>query len=330
MNDAHQVVGRAMGEVDTAFVFTPGVGSLDLQNAIPPASGWKLHVANDVNNAGQIVGYGARNGELRAFRLDPVTPPTATPNDTTAPTVAVTTPADGASYTAGQLVAADYRCADETGGSGLATCAGTVGVGEAVQTASAGSHTFTVRATDAKGNATTRSVTYTVLAGNATATVTDGGTLSTDPGGLGATAEIPVQTRILAPAGVTGTLSVTPSTTLSNAPSGYSFFGSQLQITGPGATAAEPYVATFTVDSSALGSVAPADLQVFRNGGWCRTAPARALSRTPASRPASLPQAGMPRSPSGRRGSAPGTSAACGTRSAASCSRSTVRPPSTR
>jgi probable HAF family extracellular repeat protein len=45
---------------------------LDLNKLIPPNSGWELDVANGINDAGEIVGYGTRNGtNLRAFLLTP-------------------------------------------------------------------------------------------------------------------------------------------------------------------------------------------------------------------------------------------------------------------
>jgi hypothetical protein len=46
--------------------------------------------------------------------------------DTTAPEIAVTTPASGAVYGLGQHVVAAYSCTDEAGGSGIASCVGTV------------------------------------------------------------------------------------------------------------------------------------------------------------------------------------------------------------
>lgn len=86
----------------------------------------------------------------RTFTL-PVLPPT----DTTAPAVAITTPADGALYTKNQMVAADYACDDEPGGSGLASCDGPVAVGDPIDTASVGGHLFAVTGTDVAGNAAT-------------------------------------------------------------------------------------------------------------------------------------------------------------------------------
>ena len=78
--------------------------------------------------------------------------------DVTDPTVDLRTPPDGAVYEQGEAVTADFGCDDETGGSGLATCVGTVADGSAVDTSTLGSHSFTVAATDHAGN--TFSVTH--------------------------------------------------------------------------------------------------------------------------------------------------------------------------
>jgi hypothetical protein len=43
----------------------------DLNDLIPPQSGWILQEAIDINNNGHIVGQGIRNGELHAFLLTP-------------------------------------------------------------------------------------------------------------------------------------------------------------------------------------------------------------------------------------------------------------------
>ena len=72
--------------------------------------------------------------------------------DIAAPTVTITSPADGATYVLGQSVAADYACADEAGGSGLASCVGTVADGAPLDTSSVGAKSFTVTARDNAGN----------------------------------------------------------------------------------------------------------------------------------------------------------------------------------
>ena len=74
----------------------------------------------------------------------------------------MTSPADGAVYTLGQSVSAAYSCADQPGGSGVATCAGTVANGAPIDTASFGVHTFEVTTSDHAGNSASRTVSYSV------------------------------------------------------------------------------------------------------------------------------------------------------------------------
>jgi hypothetical protein len=81
------------------------------------------------------------------------TDPAAT--DRTPPTVTIATPRDGATFTAGTEVRADYRCEDAD------TCEGPVADGEPIDT-TAGDHRFTVRSEDAAGNRTTAVASYHV------------------------------------------------------------------------------------------------------------------------------------------------------------------------
>lgn len=94
----------------------------------------------------------------------------AAPPDTTKPTVTLGTPAEGASYTKNQVVNASYTCADDVGGSGIATCVGTVASGSAIDTATVGAKTFTVTATDHAGNTASVTHSYTVVAPAAVST----------------------------------------------------------------------------------------------------------------------------------------------------------------
>jgi 6-phosphogluconolactonase (cycloisomerase 2 family) len=86
------------------------------------------------------------------------------PRDEQAPTVDLRTPQDGAQYDLDADVRADYSCADE-GGSGLASCTGDVPDGDPLDTATSGSHQFTVLARDGAGNETTVTHSYTVAEG---------------------------------------------------------------------------------------------------------------------------------------------------------------------
>jgi uncharacterized repeat protein (TIGR01451 family) len=104
--------------------------------------------------------------------------------DTTAPTIAITTPQDGATYTQGQRVLADYSCSDEPGGSGIDNCIGDADLHGPIDTATNGSHSFTVTATDAAGNRATKTVHYTVARPRADLAVAIGSSAaSIQPGG---------------------------------------------------------------------------------------------------------------------------------------------------
>jgi hypothetical protein len=93
---------------------------------------------------------------------------TVTAGDTTAPTIALAAPQDGATYSQGAALTADYSCTDEPGGSGLSSCSGPVQSGQQVDTSTIGQHTFTVSATDKAGNHSIMSASYTVTTGNLT------------------------------------------------------------------------------------------------------------------------------------------------------------------
>lgn len=84
------------------------------------------------------------------------------PCDVTPPTVDIDSPADGATYPAGETVVADYDCVDEPGGSGIAECVGDMPSGAEVNTGLPGTYRFTVTASDRHGNASQQTVTYTV------------------------------------------------------------------------------------------------------------------------------------------------------------------------
>src|SRR5919201_777305 len=83
--------------------------------------------------------------------------------DQTAPTIALDTPADGATYALGESVTVHYSCADEDGGSGLASCNGPVPDGVPLDTSRVGNFGFTVSAVDQAGNRATATSSYHVV-----------------------------------------------------------------------------------------------------------------------------------------------------------------------
>ena len=80
-----------------------------------------------------------------------------------APSVTITSPANDASYIKGQTVSASYGCQEGLDGPRIASCSGTIANGAAIDTSTAGSHTFTATATSSDGQSTTISVSYTVV-----------------------------------------------------------------------------------------------------------------------------------------------------------------------
>jgi len=67
------VVGRSTvtnGDVH-AFRWSQTEGIVDLNSVIPSSSGWILQEAWDVNDKGQITGFGLHNGAQHAFRYNP-------------------------------------------------------------------------------------------------------------------------------------------------------------------------------------------------------------------------------------------------------------------
>lgn len=57
---------------ERAFIWRATTGMKDLNTMIPADSGWVLLSAEDINDAGQIVGEGKINGQTRAFLLTPI------------------------------------------------------------------------------------------------------------------------------------------------------------------------------------------------------------------------------------------------------------------
>lgn len=79
--------------------------------------------------------------------------------DVTAPTITMTTPANGATFAQGAVVTAAFGCADAAG---ISSCVGTIPNGALIDTSVLGTFAFTVSATDSNGNYTTATSFYTV------------------------------------------------------------------------------------------------------------------------------------------------------------------------
>lgn len=76
INNNDQLVGQSNytpNSADNAFYWSPENGLSYLNDLVPEDSTWDLRVALDINDEGQIVGWGVNpNGDKHAYRLDPV------------------------------------------------------------------------------------------------------------------------------------------------------------------------------------------------------------------------------------------------------------------
>lgn len=78
------------------------------------------------------------------------------------PTVTLTTPGNGATYTQGQSVTAAFTCGAPPAPATLSACTGTVANGAKLDTSTPGTYTFTATATSSDGATATATSTYTV------------------------------------------------------------------------------------------------------------------------------------------------------------------------
>jgi hypothetical protein len=204
-----------------------------------------------------------------------------TATDSSPPSLSLNTPTEGAIYAQGAAVNAEYTCADESGGSGVASCEGSVPTGSPIDTATAGPHTFSVTGTDIVGNTATTSVTYHVVAPvDDTGSVGAGGSFGS---GAAPSPNAPLQTNVTSPNG--GSWEIRQGATTEPAPSGYGFLGLETDITAPAASATAPLVVHFSIDPTLLASAGldVTDVEVFRDGvpiGGC-TGPSGVASPDP-------------------------------------------------
>jgi probable HAF family extracellular repeat protein len=80
VNDQGQAIGSfSDGTYGYPYLWDSDSGMRPLNNLLDPVAGagWTLLEADDINNVGQIVGYGFHNGVVRGFLLTPVPEPSA-------------------------------------------------------------------------------------------------------------------------------------------------------------------------------------------------------------------------------------------------------------
>ena len=146
-----------------------------------------------------------------------------------------------------------------------------------------GSDSFTYRASDGTASSEVATVSITVNAESVSADVGAGGTTSTDDEADGATPADPVETSVTLPEGVAGSVSIAEGAITQIEPEDFTFFGQQVNITAPAATADAPLVLVFRLDASIIpAGHNQATLQVFRNGAGVANCAAEAgMSASP-------------------------------------------------
>lgn len=125
-------------EADASFALSTSV----------PAGTEEADAATDTREVCDVAGNCATAGPIGGNMVDKL-----------GPAVLISSPQAG-TYSVGDVVIADYTCAD--GGSGTDSCDGTVAAGSPIDTSVPGEATFSVAAADAVGNEVLVTLTYTV------------------------------------------------------------------------------------------------------------------------------------------------------------------------
>lgn len=206
-------------------------------------------------------------------------------SEKTAPTISLTAPANDAYYVVDQTVNASYSCTD-TGGSGLATCNGTLASGTAIDTSSVGDGAFTVTASDQAGNTSSITNTYHVVPPNdasvaptaafapqpSVVSLMSAVVVTTDSGATGPTTTYPLQTTVASP--TSGAITIGEVGVTEPTPSGFTIIDLQSNVSAPAATAASPLQLTFDLDASVLPSGATKDtVSVLKNDALVSNCP---------------------------------------------------------
>jgi len=160
VNDFSARIDWGDGSTTMGTVAAAAGGGFDVTSAHTYGAVGSYHVTAAITDGGGSAATADSTAQVAATASQP-------------PSASVSTPADGASYALGQTVIASYSCsAGGDGGTlkpGAAGCSGPVANGAAVDTSTAGAHTFEVIATDTDGQVATALAHYTVTGSSSSA-----------------------------------------------------------------------------------------------------------------------------------------------------------------
>jgi CSLREA domain-containing protein len=207
---------------------------------------------------------GIQGSGYATSEFSPCVQSTVHPEDVTAPTSAIVFPQDGASYTSGLISPMRFTC-DDGDGVGVGLClAGTFESGQPLVMSDGGTYDFTVRSDDWFGNESTNTISYVVVKGSITETLTGAGTVDTDPSGIGANEFVPVQTSVSTTSA--GTVDIQAGQVTEPSPPDWRFDWREVHISAPASSdASNPLQAKFRLDAP-LWSGDPADVRLALNG----------------------------------------------------------------
>jgi hypothetical protein len=151
-NDFSAQINWGDGATSAGTVAVAAGGGFDVTGSHTYGTAGSYSVTTTITDVGTATATASSTAQIAQTALPP-------------PSAMLTSPVDGATYTRGQVVNADYSCSPGAGSAlkpGVAGCSGPVPSGSPLDTSTVGAHTFVVIATDTDGQSATVMSRYSV------------------------------------------------------------------------------------------------------------------------------------------------------------------------